>query len=245
MKDRFSANANHYAQFRPGYPPELFDFIYHHMHRFDTAWDCGTGNGQAARELSLKFTKVFATDISAQQLEHAYQAENIFYSISSEPSLFDDHSVDLITIAQAAHWFDMKKFSREAKRVLKADGIIAVWGYGLLTMNVEIDRLIHHFYKMVIGAYWDEERKHIDEQYMNLQFPFEEIQTPSFTISVLWSLQELRGYLSTWSAVQKYISIKGQDPVKNLIAEVEIYWRNEKQLVNFPLFLKLGSSGAP
>ena len=158
MKDRFSANANHYAQFRPGYPPELFDFIYHHIHRFDTAWDCGTGNGQAARELSLKFTKVFATDISAQQLEHAYQAENIFYSISSEPSLFDDHSVDLIT---------------------------------------------------------------------------------------LWSLQELRGYLSTWSAVQKYISIKGQDPVKNLIAEVEIYWRNEKQLVNFPLFLKLGSSGAP
>ncbi len=239
MKDRFSKHANQYAQFRPTYPPELYELIFKHVQSFDVVWDCGTGNGQAARDLSKKFKKVFATDISAKQIENAYRSENIFYSIANERSSFTDNSVDLITVAQAAHWFDMEVFSAEAKRVSKPNGIIALWGYGLLTINPPIDILLHHFYTHVVGPYWDKERSHIDEHYKNLYFPFQEIQTPPFVISVSWTLLELMGYLTTWSAVQKYISVHNQNPVDELISHIKPHWKDETQTVNFPVFLKL------
>ncbi len=241
MKDRFSKHANQYVQFRPSYPPKLYEFIYSHLLQFETAWDAGTGNGQAAQELSKKFQKVFATDISNKQLLNAYKADNIFYSIASEKSSLADHSVDLITAAQAAHWFDMKLFSEEVTRILKPDGKIAIWGYGLLHINKEIDNLINHFYHSVIGSYWDKERRHIEEHYANLYFPFKEISSPSFTISVLWTWDELKGYFTTWSSVQRYISEKGKNPVDKLMTVIKPYWKGERQIVNFPVFLRLGS----
>ncbi len=240
MKDRFSKHATRYAQFRPTYPPELYEFIYHHVKRFDSVWDAGTGNGQAARDLVKKFKRVYATDISATQIENAYQHERIFYSIANGSSTFSDHSFDLITIAQAAHWFDIKSFSREVIRVSKPDGIIALWGYSLLTIHPPIDLLLHHFYTEIVGKYWDKERIHIDEHYESLYFPFQQISSPDFTISVLWTLADLEGYLNTWSAVQKFILIENQNPVGNLISQIKMYWKDERQTVNFPLFLKLG-----
>ena len=240
MKDRFSAHSNQYAKFRPTYPPELYEFIYQHVQYFEAAWDCGTGNGQAARDLSKKFKKVFATDLSTKQIENAYQAENIFYSIANEKSSFSDNSVDLITVAQAGHWFNMEIFSEEVKRVSKPNGMVALWGYGLLNIHPEIDLLVHHFYTQVVGSFWDKERRHIDEHYGNLYFPFQEIRSPVFTISVLWTLAQLEGYLTTWSAVQKYIAVHTQSPVDKLISQIKIHWKDERQTVNFPLFLKLG-----
>ena len=240
MKDRFSAHANQYAQFRPAYPPDLYEFIYRHVGHFGSVWDCGTGNGQAARDLSKKFSKVFATDISSKQLGNAFLSDTVFYSIANEKSSFADNSFDLITVAQAAHWFDMEAFSKEARRVAKANSLIALWGYSLLTINPKTDRLLNQFYTQVVGAYWDKERMHIDEHYKNLYFPFEEIQSPSFTISLSWTLAELIGYLSTWSAVQKYISVNKQNPIENLIEELETFWKEDMQVVRFPLFLRLG-----
>ena len=240
MKDRFSKHADQYVQFRPAYPRELYEFIYLHLKQFDVAWDAGTGNGQAARELSKKFQKVFATDISDKQLLNAYRAENIFYSVANEKSSMAGQSVDLITVAQAAHWFDMKSFSEEVNRVLKPHGKLAVWGYGLLTINSSIDKVISLFYNTVIGIYWDQERRHIEDHYKSLYFPFKEISTPPFTISLLWTLEELKGYITTWSAVQKYISEKGDNPVDKLMLEIRTHWSGERQIVNFPVFLKLG-----
>lgn len=240
MKDRFSAHANQYAQFRPTYPPELYEFIFKQVHDFDAAWDCGTGNGQAARDLSKKFKKVFATDLSTKQLENAYWADNIFYSVANEKSSFTDNSFDLITVAQAAHWFNMEIFSEEVKRVSKPNGVVALWGYGLLSIHPEIDLLIHHFYSQIVGPFWDKERRHIDEHYKNLYFPFQEIQSPAFVITVLWTLAQLEGYLTTWSAVQKYIGVYNQNPVDDLISQIKIFWKDERQTVTFPLFLRLG-----
>jgi SAM-dependent methyltransferase len=240
MKDRFSAHANQYAQFRPTYPPELYEFIFKHVQHFEEAWDCGTGNGQAARDLSKKFKNVFASDISAKQIENAYPASNIFYSIAHEQSAFADNRLDLITVAQAAHWFNMEVFSQEARRVLKPGGILALWGYGLLSIHPAMDLLLHHFYTQVVGPFWDKERKHIDEQYKNLLFPFHQIPSPPFTISVSWTLAELEGYITTWSAVQKYMALHHENPVESLISQIKIHWQGEQQTVNFPLFLKLG-----
>src|SRR3982751_1330912 len=145
-KDLFSSNANEYAAFRPTYPKELYDFIFSHVKNFGTVWDAGTGNGQVARDLSKHFEKVIATDISAKQLENAFQGDNIFYFQTGETVMFSGKRFDLICTAQAIHWFDQEKFYDEIKRVAKPEAVVAVWGYGLLSINQEIDFLIKDFY---------------------------------------------------------------------------------------------------
>ncbi len=243
MKDRFSEHAPQYAAFRPHYPKELYDFIYQHVTKFDLAWDAGTGNGQAAVEFAKRFKKVHATDISKKQLENAVLVSNINYAEEGYVTSLPDHSVDLITVAQAIHWFDRQKFYAEVERVSKFGAIVAVWGYGLLGIEKTIDSLISAFYISVVGQYWDPERKHIDQRYVHIEFPFQEILSPAFTMNFEWTLAELEGYLTTWSAVQKYCKEVGENPVPGLIQQIERRWGLERRKVRFPLFLRLGRVG--
>jgi len=240
-KDLFSNHANQYASFRPTYPRELYDYIFSHVRNFGTAWDAGTGNGQVARDLSKQFDKVIASDISVNQLENAYQANNIFYFQTGETIPFSSPRFDLVCAAQAIHWFDREKFYTEVKRVAKPNALIAVWGYGLLRVNQEIDSLINDFYRNIIGPYWDKERKLVDEEYKTISFPFSEIEVPRFAFSFPWTLAGFQGYLTTWSSVQKYIREKNSNPVENLVAQIQPLWKLEKLEVTFPLFLRLGT----
>ena len=241
MKDRFSSHARQYAAFRPTYPAELYDFIFSHLDQFATAWDAGTGNGQVARDLARKFNSVMATDVSPQQLTNAHPADNIFYSLAAEETHFPDKTFNLITVAQAIHWFDREKFYLEVKRVAKPEALLAVWGYGLVSIHQEIDSHLEHFYMQVVGPYWDKERKLVDEEYRTILFPFQEIHVPEFTFSMEWTLEEFQGYLNTWSAVQKYIQANQENPVDTFIQRVRHLWGLERQTVHFPLFLRLGS----
>ncbi len=243
MKDRFSSHAVQYAAFRPTYPRELYDFIFGHLDHYDIAWDAGTGNGQVARDLAIKFTWVKATDISPQQLKNAYPANNISYSLAAEATQFPDKTFDLITVAQAIHWFNLIPFYAEVRRVAKPHALLAVWGYGLLRIVPKIDSALDHFYKAIVGPYWDKERKLIDEHYRTLPFPFDEIESPGFPFSFRWTLDEFQGYLSTWSSVQKYKTDKGVDPVESFIEEIRPVWKGEVQTVKFPLFLRMGRIG--
>src|ERR1700755_911146 len=194
-KDLFSSQSKEYASFRPTYPKDLYDFILNHIKEKSIAWDCGCGNGQVAHDLSTHFEKVFATDLSAKQIENTVPGKNIIYSVScAEQTSFADSIFDLITVGQAIHWFYFEKFYGEVKRVGKPDALLAVWGYSLLSINPEIDKIIQHFYTQVIGPYWDKERKLVDEQYKTIPFPFEEIKTPPFEFSFEWSLEYFQGY---------------------------------------------------
>jgi len=241
MKDRFSLHAKQYASFRPTYPKELYEFIMSNVKGRDCAWDCGCGNGQVANDLSPYFEKVFATDLSAKQIENAKPAANIIYSVSpAENTPFKESTFDLITVGQALHWFDIPKFYDEVKRVAKPGAMLAIWGYSLLIISPDIDQKINHFYTKIIGPYWDKERKLVDHQYQTIPFPFAEIKSPSFQFSFEWNLEHLYGYISTWSSVQKYLKEHGENPVDKLIDELRPFWRTEKQTVTFPLFLRLG-----
>jgi ubiquinone/menaquinone biosynthesis C-methylase UbiE len=240
VKDLFSEHSKLYSQFRPTYPNELYEFIFSQVKNFETAWDCGTGNGQSARVLSKQFKKVLATDISAQQIEHAYQADTIFYSVCGEKTSFDDNSIDLITVAQAIHWFNIESFYEEVNRVAKPNAVLAVWGYSLLSINPEINLIIYDFYKNVVGSYWDQERHFIDEQYKTIPFPFKEIATPVFEFSFDWTLSQLAGYLTTWSAVRKYMHANKINPVIKLIEDITPLWKEDIMRITFPLFLRLG-----
>lgn len=241
MKDNFSQQADLYASYRPAYPPELFEFILQHISNRQAAWDCATGNGQTAKELSCCFEKVFATDISRRQLDRAIPAANILYSVQpAEQTGFDNDSFDLVTVSQALHWFDFEKFYKEVKRVGKPGSWIAAWMYSLLRISNDIDKIIETYHFETLKAYWDPERKYVDEQYTTIPFPFEEIATPSFIISYDWSLSDLEGYLHTWSALQKFITAENDDPVPGLIATIRPLWQGTKMQVRFPLRLRMG-----
>jgi SAM-dependent methyltransferase len=240
-KDLFSQHASQYAAFRPTYPKELYDYLFSQVKNFDSAWDVGTGNGQVARDLAKKFKRVFATDISEKQIENAASVENIFYSVAAEATSFPEKSFDLICVAQAIHWFDREKFYQEVTRVARPNSVLAIWGYGLLNIDATIDPVIKDFYKNIVGSYWDKERRLIDEEYQTISFPFAEIKPPTFSFSFQWSAEELHGYLTTWSAVQKFMKEENFNPVDELIEKIKPHWHSTKLTVNFPLFARIGN----
>lgn len=240
-KDLFSRHAKSYAMFRPTYPADLFEFIYSHCKSYEVAWDCATGNGQSAKELAARFKEVQAIDISTKQIESAVRRDNIFYSIGqAEKTIFPNDSFDLITVAQAIHWINFGLFYPEVVRVAKPNAVLAVWGYSLLSINPIIDEVLSEFYVRVVGSYWDKERRFIDEKYQTIPFPFEEIQSPQFEMTFEWPLEQLAGYINTWSAVQKFISLEQFNPVDKLIEIIRPHWKKEKHVIKFPLFLRLG-----
>jgi SAM-dependent methyltransferase len=244
--DHFSGHANEYARYRPDYPADLFLWLAKTSPATGLAWDCATGNGQAAQGLADHFEQVIATDASEKQIENAVPHDRVSYRVApAEDSGLEVSTVDLITVAQALHWFDLDAFYREATRVLKTGGVLAIWSYGLASIRVDVDALIHHLYQDIVGPYWPMERRLVETGYSELTFPFREIEAPAFTMHIDWSLEDLTGYLRTWSAVKRFIQDKGEDPVTLIETELEKAWGNsDAQLkINWPLNMRVGING--
>jgi SAM-dependent methyltransferase len=242
-KDLFSAQAAAYALYRPDYPPELIQYIASFCETTDTAWDCATGNGQAAVLLATVFKKVMATDISKTQIKNARPLPNIEYSISpAENTLFANNTFDLITVAQAYHWFNWELFQQEVLRVAKPNAVIAVWMYSLPTTNNQaVDTLLHNFHDQTVGPYWDEERKHVGDNYASVAFNYQLLPTKDFYIDCHWNRQQLLGYLSSWSATKKFEKEQGYSPLGKIEEALNTLWEAaELKSVQFPLTLKLG-----
>ncbi len=243
FKDHFSAQATDYARFRPNYPEELFAWLAGIAPSRATAWDCGTGSGQAAVGLATHFDSVIATDPSADQLANAQPHPKVSYrNTAAESSGLDAGSIDLLTVAQAIHWFDLDRFYAEAKRVLKPGGVIAVWTYTLLDVEAGVDALISDFYRNVVGPYWPPERKMVDDRYRSLPFPFDPLTAPDFAISTEWSRGDLLGYLGTWSATRACMRATGSDPLPDLERRLEPLWpdRDLKKMLRWPLHMRVG-----
>lgn len=243
MKDNFSDKSNLYQLFRPTYPTELLDWIYLNIANFDTAWDCGTGNGQIASSLATKFKNVFATDISEQQLSNAPTLPNITYSRqAAEHTNFADDTFDLITVGQAIHWFDFERFYAEVNRTAKPHAMLAVVGYGKFNSEPAIDAIIDTLYTEIIGSYWDKERIFIEEKYLTIPFPFAEIKCPHFSKHYTWSFPQLIGYLETWSAVKHYEKVNNLNPVDLIKKDLQAVWKAaEFKDVYFPIITRMGS----
>lgn len=242
-KDLFSEQASVYAQYRPTYPDELYDYITSFVPDKEAAWDCATGNGQAAVALARYFKKVMATDISEAQLSKATKRENIDYLIApAERTSFPDNSFDLITIATAYHWLNWNLFHEEATRVGKEGAVIAVWTYyNVLTDDQRLNDLYAHFYGDIIHPYWDYERRYVDERYETVEFDFEPLPSRPFHSELQWTRQQFRGYLESWSGVQRYKEANNASPIALIEKDLERIWPNgEIKTVTFPIALRLG-----
>lgn len=247
MKDNFSDHAADYAKYRPVYPQALYDYLFSLVDSKDYAWDVATGNGQVAIQLAQVFSKVLATDLSEKQLQQASLSANIEYRVQTAEEDFDEsRQFDLITVAQAIHWFDFESFYKQVYQHLKPNGILAVIGYSVLKSQGELDSVIQHFYKEIIDAYWDEERKYLDEGYLTIPFPFEELQVPHFEMEIIWSQDQFLNYLNTWSAVKHHQKQHNSNPVELIRKQVEANWGDtEKRSFYFPLLVRIGKLSKP
>ncbi|MEO8355685.1 MAG: class I SAM-dependent methyltransferase [Chloroflexota bacterium] len=245
FEDHFSRQSQTYVQYRPQYPQEIYGYLASLAPGKSLAWDCGTGNGQAALGLAKHFDNVFATDASAEQISRAYLHPKVDYHVEpAEHVSLNDSTVDLVTVAVAIHWFNFDEFYREAKRVLKPNGILAAWTYSLTEISPEIDALIQHYYHNILDGYWPERIRYLEEGYRTLPFPFEEITPPSFIMKVDWTLHQYAGFLNSWSATQRYKEQSGHHPLEIIWDELTAAWGNENEphSICWPLHFRIGQN---
>ncbi|HET7234786.1 MAG TPA: class I SAM-dependent methyltransferase [Longimicrobium sp.] len=245
FKDHFSTQSDAYARFRPTYPPGLFDWLAEISPARDRAWDCATGNGQAAVELARHFAQVIATDASEKQIRNAFAHPRVRYHVApAEEPAIDAESVDLVTVAQAIHWFNMPRFHQQVDHVLKPGGILAVWAYGLFRSTPAIDEIVLRLYRDIVGAYWPPDRGMIERGYVEVNLPFEPVDPPPFEMRLDWSADDLIGYIGTWSSVQGFKNHRGYDPVDHVRGELVAAWGGGVRTARWQLILKVARKPA-
>lgn len=246
FKDHFSTQASGYAKARPTYPTALFAELARLAPGRALAWDAGSGNGQAALGLGDLFEQVVATEPSRAQLTEAAPHPRVRYHQSAEKApMLADASVDLLTVAQAAHWFDRPAYYAEVRRVARPGAIVALWTYALCAITPEVDAQVYRFYDEVVGPYWPPERIHCLNGYRDFDFPFSELPFPALTMELEWHLDEFTDYIATWSAVARYRKEEGRDPIPELRAALLPRWGEPavRRRVFWPLAGRVGRVG--
>jgi SAM-dependent methyltransferase len=241
FRDLFAFASGSYATHRPDYPDALFRWLATAAPGRALAWDCGTGSGQAAVALAAHFTRVVATDASVKQLASARRAPAVHYvAMSAESAALPRDSANLVTVAQALHWFDRPRFYAEVDRVLRPGGLLAVWSYGMTTIAPAIDAVLGRFYEEVLGPYWPAEHALVESGYAGVELPYPEESVPTFAMQTEWRLAQLGGYLSTWSAVGRYKAAIGTDPLPAALEELERVWGpDEPHRIRWPLVVRV------
>jgi ubiquinone/menaquinone biosynthesis C-methylase UbiE len=246
FSDHFSAVSSSYAKFRPTYPAELYSWLASLTPDHSAAWDCAAGSGQASVDLAAHFDRVIATDASQAQIDTAVAHPRVDYRVASaEASGLPERSVDLVTVAQALHWFELDAFYDEVRRVLKPAGVLAAWSYGVATVEgCDVDAIAQRFYRETVGPYWPPETAIVEAGYRTLPFPFEEIEPPPFAMTARWTLPQLLGYFGSWSATARYIAMNGKDPTLDLMQQLAPFWGGPERIrtVTWRIALRAGRS---
>ena len=243
FKDHFSATAAAYAAHRPTYPAALTDFLGEIAPPANLAWDAGCGSGQLSVLLADRFSRVIATDASTEQIAHATPRPHVAYVVArAEACALADGTVDVAVAAQAAHWFDLPAYYAEVWRVGRPGGVVALVSYGLVRVDPVVDLVIDRFYSQVLGPYWPPERRHVDDGYRSLPFPFEQIQVPGLAMRASWTRSDLIGYVETWSAVWGLERAAGPAPLEAFRRELAHAWGADAAVrpVRWTLSLRIG-----
>ncbi len=237
----FSPLAATYARARPTYPAALYAWLAGLLDRHELAWDCATGNGQAALGLAPHFARVVATDKSAEQLAHAPSDPRIDYRLASaDRSGLDAASVDLVTVAAALHWLDFASFFAEVERVVRPGGVLAAWTYHTAVCEPPFDRAFHRLYWDVLRSYFDRRVSHVDAKYESIAMPGAPIAVPAFTVSARWTLDGALDYVRTWSGAHAYREATGEDPAELIRDELAPLFGDATTVrtVRIPLFVR-------
>ena len=240
--DHFSGVSRDYQRYRPAYPPSLFSQLAALTPVHELAWDCAAGSGQAVPGLQNHFSSVVASDASLAQIQTCRVPGVHRFCSLAEAVPLGDNSVDLITVAQAAHWFDLERFYTEARRVLRPGGVLAIWTYKLLQSTPEVEEVVFRLHGETLGGDWPAQRQLVENGYRDLPFPFKELTLSPEYMSAQWGLQSLMGYLATWSAVGRYRKRTGMDPLHGVGEELERCWpRGQAKIqITWPVAMRVG-----
>ena len=242
IADVFGSRAAGYALHRPSYPAAMIDWLAGLAPATELAWDCAAGNGQAATLLADRFARVVATDQSEAQIAHARPHSRVEYRVApAERSGLAAATVDLVTVAQALHWLPLEAFYPEVERVLKPAGVFAAWTYTVIRVSPEVDPILDDFYGRRVGRHWDSRRRHVEEGYASLPFPFAELPSEQWGIEARLDRRALIGYVDTWSAVATCRRVEGVDPLPELDAALARVWpENEERQGVWPIVVRVG-----
>ncbi|XP_018718390.1 putative methyltransferase DDB_G0268948 isoform X1 [Eucalyptus grandis] len=257
MAGLFDKQAETYLQARPTYPSEWYSMLAACTSQNSLAWDVGTGNGQAALDVAKHYEQVIATDVSEAQLSFAMPHPRVRY-VHTPQSMSEDemvalmggeNRVDLITVATAVHWFDLPKFYKLAKRLLrKPGGLLAVWAYNDIVVNPEFDtvrkRLLEKY-----SRFWPADAKYIFEGYRNLPFPFESVGLGSEGEPLQLDIPKelsFEGCLMFFKSSSAFASAKEQGVdllSEEVIKELESSWGgpNKIRTVTYKAFMLAGT----
>lgn len=242
MAPDYSPVAGDYARSRPTYPDELFACLAALIEPRRLAWDCATGNGQAAMALAAHFEQVVATDISAEQIRHGAPRDNVTYRVAGfDDSGLDRWAADLVTVASALHWFDLDRFYAEVRRVLRPGGVLAAWSYHVGHVEPPFDRLFGPFYRDVLAPYFGPGVRLVDDRYEGVVLPGAPIEFPSFHVTAEWTLDRMLTFIGSWSGTLAYREARGEDPVALIAADLERLWgpREQVRTVRWPLYARV------
>jgi len=244
MKENFFAPiASEYARYRPSYPDALFAWLAQVAPGRQLAWDCATGTGQAAASLVEHMEQVVATDSSAEMLEQAPAHPRITYrQADALASGLERGSMDLVTVANAMHWFHGQAFEQEVRHVLRPGGVIAAWSFAFASITPAVDLLTRRMHNVIVDPFWIGPNRIVEHGYVDLHFPFTPIEAPAFTMVSHLDLATLEGYMRTWSASVKYQAHHGVDPVSLVHAELFEAWGDPAAVrdVHWKLNLRVG-----
>ena len=247
MSEDFKDNTEQYFQYRPKYPPELFHWLASISPTNEHVWDCATGSGQAAIELVKLFDKVTASDINKSQLLYAPVHPKIKYEcFSSEEAILDDNTIDLITVGCAIHWFNRDKFYKEVRRVCNPESILAVWTYVWPWTGIKpLDKVLTIIKEEELAGYWPKAAELYINRYKGLDFPFEEISPPNFSIKCHWNSNDILNFIETWSASQRFFKKNHYGVCRDYRKEFEMLWARyfEKEVFELPLYFRVGKVG--
>lgn len=217
----FAAGSDRYAAARPLYPEALFDWIAAICRSHDTAWDCATGNGQAAIALARIFRRVEASDVSPLQVAHGFAAANVRYSAqAAEQTDFADQQFDLIAVAQALHWFDFDRFWPEVRRVARPGALFCGWGYAWFRGSEAVKEALFDPVVRVVEPYWAPNNRILWDGYADadVRCPFDRLEAPDLRINVSWSLDQIIAYVRTWSAFKNAASAGAEANLERILA---------------------------
>lgn len=246
FRDHFSAIAAEYRAARPRWPRTVAEFLADAAPGRTLAWEAGCGSGQFTEALAGAFARVHATDSSAAQLAAADPRPGVRYAAEpAERCSLPGACADLVCAAQAAHWFELPRFYAEAQRVGRPGASLALLCYGRCAIAPEADAVVEAFYSGAAGPHWPPERRHVEDGYRSLPFPFPKIAAPAFALEADWNLSQFLGYVATWSAAQRLRAASGPGAFEECARALARVWGDPAaaRRVTWPLGLRLGRLG--
>lgn len=243
FQDHFSGYADAYASHRPSYPDAFADFLADVAPGRNAVWEAGCGSGQLTTPLAARFRSVIATDASEEQIARAPNLPGVTYRcVRAESTGLPAQMADLCAAAQAAHWFDIDAYYAEVRRVGREGGVVAIVTYALMNVDDIVDAVVRSFYHAELDAHWPPERRLVEEGYASLPFPFEEIAMPDFEMYAEWTLDQLIGYIRTWSGVRAFVEQGGGGALEAFERDLARAWGDPaaRRPVRWPMAGRVG-----